>query len=256
MVAVFENISGKRILKTSVLDAQGGEIAEFLTVPFHKRTFLFGIGPQQKEFGELTKAVKWAGKRPFYHSGTDKTGYFAETKTNFMTKQVNESIGDLRVITVWNDKGSDPCWGILTNQQNGSAEDILQTYMFQWPYLGESLQEDPVVMLSPGDHDQDQTTGKEAGKKDCSIFNDFVGALHGYCQKHFFPPGYTEIGVSHLITSIYGVPGVYYEKEDALSVFLDVEKGSAYHKDLEDAVKRVNDRHILDYSGRRLWLEI
>ena len=128
--------------------------------------------------------------------------------------------------------------------------------MSQWPYLGESLPEDPVFVLSLGEHDQSKETEKEAGKKDFNIFIDFVGILHGYCQKHFFSPAYAKIDISQLITSIYGIPGVYYGKEDTLSVFLDVEKGSEYHKDLEYAVKRVNERHILDYSGRRLWLEI
>ena len=128
--------------------------------------------------------------------------------------------------------------------------------MSQWPYLGESLQENPVFALSSREHEQNREKEKEAGKKDFNIFVDFIGALHGYCQKHFFSPAYAKIDIKHLITSIYGVPGVYYEQEDTLSVFLDVEKGSVYHKDLEYAVKRVNERRILDYSGRRLWLEI
>lgn len=255
MVAVFENISGKRILRVTVVDQQDEEIAEFSTVPFQKRTFLVGIGPKQKEFEELTKSVKGAGKRPFYHTGTDKIVHFAETRTNFMTVQVKESAEDFRVITVWKDEEKDPCWGVLTNQQSGSGEDILKAYMSQWPYLGETLQEDPVLVLSRDIQDQ-EAKEEEERKKDPGIFIDFIGALQEYCQKQFFPPAYAKGDIDRLVASIYGTPGIYWGTENSLRVFLDVEKGSEYRKDLEYAVKKVNARHILDYSGRRLWLEI
>lgn len=256
MVAVFENIPGKRILKISVLDLQGEEIAGFSTVPFQKRTFLMGVAPQQKEFGELTKAVKWAGKRSFYHEGIDRIVHFAETKTKFMAMQVNESIEDFRVITVREGEESASCWGILTNQHNGSGEDILKEYMSQWPYLGESLQEAPIFVLPPGKSDESQEMENRAEKKDFSVFSDFVGSLHKYCQKQFFPPVHSNDDISSFIENVYGISGIYYEREHDLNIFLDVEKESPYRKDLEYAVKRVNERHILDYSGRRLWLEI
>ncbi|MCK5081875.1 MAG: hypothetical protein KAR31_03115, partial [Candidatus Omnitrophica bacterium] len=255
MVAVFENISGKRILRVTVVDQKDEEIAEFSTVPFQKRTFLVGIRPKQKEFEELTKSVKGAGKRPFYHTGTDKIVHFAETRTNFMTGQVKESKEDFRVIMVWKDEEKDPCWGVLTNQQSGSGEDILKAYMSQWPYLGETLQEDPVLVLSRDTQDQGAKEEEER-KKDSGIFIDFIGALQEYCQKQFFPPAYARGDIDRLVASIYGTPGIYWGTENSLRVFLDVEKGSEYRKDLEYAVKKVNARHILDYSGRRLWLEI
>lgn len=104
-------------------------------------------------------------------------------------------------------------------------------WMPKWPYFGESLQEAP-------------------------IFRDFVGALHKYCQRQFFPPAHSNDDINCFIADVYGAPGSYYEGEGHLTVFLDVEKGSPYRKDLQYAVKRVNERHILDYCGRRLWLEI
>jgi hypothetical protein len=256
MVAVFENIPGKRILKISVLDLQGEEMARFSTVPFQKRAFLMGVTPQQKEFGELTKSVKWAEKKSFYHEGTDRTVYFTETKTNFMTTQIDESVDDYRIITVRKGEESAPSWGILTNQQKGSGEDILKEYMSQWPYFGESLQEAPIFVLPPGNHEESQKRENKDEKKDFSIFRDFVGALHKYCQRQFFPPAHSKDDINCFIADVYGVPGSYYEGEGHLTVFLDVEKGSPYRKDLQYAVKRVNERHILDYCGRRLWLEI
>ena len=250
MAAVFENISGKRILRVSVVDWKDEEIAGFSTIPFQRRSFFVGIGPNQQEFAELTKAGKWLAKKPFYHAGTDKVVYFAETKTGLMATQVNESVGDFRVVTVWKDMESAPCWMILTNQSKGDGEDVLKAYMSQWPYLGESWQEGAVFGPSPDLQEKE-------GEKNAGIFVDFIEALNGYCQKHFFPPAYSGIDIDRLITSIYGVPGIFWEEEGSIRVFLDAKKTTTVSlSDLEYAVKRVNECHIFDCSGRRLWLEI
>ena len=229
------------------------EIAEFSTVPFQQRTFLLGVSPKQKEFEELTKTAKWSRKRPVYHAGVNKTVYFAETKSGFMAKHVHESAGDFRVITVWDDPESAPCWAILTNRKSEDSEKTLEMYMLQWPYLEEASDGELVLTIPQNLKEQKE---REEKKENVGIFIDFVETLGQHSQRHFFPPAYAKNDVSHLITSIYDISGSYCETNTYLKVFLEAEKDSVYRKDLQYAVKKVNERHILDYSGRKLWIEI
>ena len=55
---------------------------------------------------------------------------------------------------------------------------------------------------------------------------------------------------------VYGISGSIYETEKDIEVSLDVPESSLYRKDLECAVNRVNQYHIFDHYGRKLWLEI
>ncbi len=115
MVAIFEDIPGKKILKMFVLDKNDQKIAEFSIIPSQKRNFLVGLHPRQKEFGEMTKAAKWAAKRSFYHRGADKTIHLSETKTDFIATQIPGYGRQLRIITVWQNEEKEPCWGVLTS---------------------------------------------------------------------------------------------------------------------------------------------
>ncbi|MBN1870023.1 MAG: hypothetical protein JW847_05555 [Candidatus Omnitrophica bacterium] len=254
MAAVFENVPGKRIIRASVIDEQDEEIAGFSTIPFQKRNFLMGIGPQQKEFRELAGQQKQSGKATFYHAQTDRVFYYTEAETAFLGKQIYRDIKEAKAVMVWKEGENNPCWAVLTNNRKGGGKDILNTYLSQWPYLGETLKEDPILMLDSGIKDQNLDKKKENSTFD--IFVDFVESLHRYCQRYFFPKAYCKIDITQLITGIYSVPGACWGSADSLRVSLDVDRNSVYRNDLEYAVKRVNERHIRDYLDRRLWLEI
>ena len=47
-----------------------------------------------------------------------------------------------------------------------------------------------------------------------------------------------------------------YEAKDHTTVLLGIPPSSPYRKDIEYALRRVNERHIFDYFGRKLWIEI
>lgn len=252
MAAVFENFPGKRILKTSVFSGKDGEIAAFSTVPRQKRTFLAGVDPRQGEFKELTKTVKWAGKRPFYHEETDTAVYFTETKTDFITAQLAQlkgKTGVFRVITVWQEKEADPFWAVLTNQGRGSGGEILGEYMSRWPYFG--LPARNVSVLSC---DISETKRREMPVTD--IFRDFIESLHGYCRRHFFPQACSSMNVTELIPILYDLPGNFHETKERVAVSLEIPDSAVHRKDIEYAVRRVNESHVFDYAGRRLWLDV
>jgi len=100
LIAVFENLPGKSILKVVVFNQNNESIAEFSTIPALKRSFLIGVSPQQREFSELTKSAKWAGKHPVYHLGADRIVYFTENKTDYLQRRLNGNINEYRVVTI------------------------------------------------------------------------------------------------------------------------------------------------------------
>jgi len=56
--------------------------------------------------------------------------------------------------------------------------------------------------------------------------------------------------------AVYEIPGSFCESGDQIIVSLEVPLTSPHRKDIEWALKRVNERHIFDHFGRRLWIEI
>jgi hypothetical protein len=254
MMAVFENTPGKRILKTIVVDENGRNIAEFSIVPSHRRHFLVGVHPQQKEFLELTKTAKWAAKKSFYHRGADKIIHFSETRIDLMEYQTTEKSRPFRVLTVWKNEEAKPCWGVLTNCGRESTEEILKEYMAQWPYLDESMQEGPILTLPEEIKGQD--VPNETLESLSGICDDFIEVLRNFCWKHFFPPHYSRTNINQILAEIYNVPGAFYASGDILAVSLDINRGAAYRSQLEYAARRVNEQNIFDYSGRRLWLKV
>jgi hypothetical protein len=80
--------------------------------------------------------------------------------------------------------------------------------------------------------------------------------LNHYCQKYFFQPNYSEIAITTMIKTIYELPGNFYVEKDRITVRLEVPPASSHLKDIEYALRRVNERHIVDHFGRKLWLEI
>jgi len=213
-----------------------------------------GIGPEQKEFEELTKSKQGASdKRTFYHEGTGKILDYSESKTGFLRSFIHENAPKARVLTIWEEGKKRPSWAILTNEVKKDAEALLREYMSQWPYLGEILEQGSALGLGADRPDLWDSLASQGGG---NIFSDFVKDLHQYCQKHFFPYPLSKIDLTHLVTNIYSYSGRLWETEDSLTVALDVPERAVDHKDLGHAVKMVNERHILDYSGRRLWLQI
>lgn len=257
MVAIFENFPGKKIQKASILDQKIQEVAKFTTIPAQRRTFLIGVSPQQKEFAQLTKNVKWAGKEPYYHQESDRIVYYGEAKSNSLSDQFQEKIDDFRVIAIWQDKEKDPFWAVLTNLKIGSSEDILKTYMSRWPYFGESEQKEGNSTFSENKEGDGSSSVQNLGKLEFQgIFSDFVQTLSYYCQRHYFPSHYFNMDISDMMRTIYEIPGGFSESNSQIIVSLEVPLASPYRKDIEWALRQVNERHIFDHFGRRLWIEI
>jgi len=257
LVAVFENLQGKKIIRISVLDKTDEPLAEFSTIPCKKRLFLTGVDPKRKEFVQLTGNAKWAGKKPFYHKETDKIVYFAETKSGCLGAQFQQKIDDFRVITIWREGEKKPFWAILTNKEEGSGEKVLRLYMSRWPYFNENQIRVAVPEAqTKGVEKNGNVTQKDEFIQFLGIFDDYVGRLNQYCQQRFFPPSYSENDISKMIQMVYETSGSINTERDRITVSLNIPESASYYRDLQYAAKRVNECHIFDYFGRRLWVRI
>jgi len=129
--------------------------------------------------------------------------------------------------------------------------------MLRWPYFGEADQAPPENSHLPDKGGADRSTPQESSNLELQdIFSDYVGKLSQYCQKYYFPPNYSDIDVSHMIKTVYETSGSIYEAKEHTAVFLEVPPMSSHCKDIEYALRRVNERHIFDHFGRKLRIEI
>jgi len=257
MVAVFENFPGKKILKISTLNENNKMIAEFSVIPAQKRTFMIGVDPQQREFEELTKTAKWAGKKPWFHQATDRIFYCAETRTSYAATRFQEEMDELRVITIWRDNEKEPCWAILTNSEKEKSEQILDMYVSRWPYFTEQGN-----MFSGIELLSNEGTAMEAATKESestifsTVFNDYVESLNKYCKRHFFQQNLSDVDINDMMSIIYGISGSIYETRHYVEVILDVPESALYRSDLRCAANSVNQAHIIDSYGRKLWVKV
>jgi len=257
MIAIFENFPEKKIQKIVVLDQDNKSIAEFSTIFAQRRTFIAGVKPQQKEFRQLTKNVKWAAKKPYYHQESDRIVYYGETKTDSLAAQFQEKVDDFRVITIWQNKDKDPFWAILTNQSRGSSEDILKAYISRWPYFGVAEQVLHKKSHLPKRGVAARNTIHKSGILEFQdISSDYVQMLNQYCQKYYFPPNYSGVDINNMIQMVYDTQGSFYEAKDHTTVLLEIPTASVHRKDIEYALRRVNERYIFDHLGRKLWIKI
>ena len=252
MVDVFENLPGKRIVKATMLTKDDEEFTEFSAIPSQKRIFLAGVGPRQGEFKDLTKSVKWAAKRPYYHEETDRVYYFAETKSGLGESQFRGHQNELRVVTIWKQKDKDPLGAIVTNHVEETGKTILEKYISSWPYFDTETQE--VSRLIDDPVQQPKPSWRINNFSD--IFLDFAQCLHYYSCNHFFPQNIASTDINEYISNIYNISGRIHKIDDAILVTLEMASAHKYRDSFEYAVRRVNESHIFDHSGRRLWMSI
>jgi len=183
--------------------------------------------------------------------------YYGETKTDSLAAQFPEKVDDFRVITIWQKKDEDPFWAILTNQSKGSSEEILKAYISRWPYFGEEKQGPSVNSHLPNKGKVNENTTQKSGKLEFQdIFSDYVQILSQYCQTYYFPPSYSEVDINSMIQTVYETRGSFYETKDHTTVLLETPPASTHRNDIEYALRRVNERHIFDHFGRKLWIKI
>ncbi len=253
--AVFGGIPGKKMVKVSIFNEEGENMAEFSSIPGKKKNFLIGVSPSHKIFHEITKATKWAEKKSFYHKVLDRIFYYTETKTDIASRHFSGNVADLRVVTVWTQKKNDPVWAILTNHSELKAEEVLGLYMLSWPNLRDSYGASQALgSKGPSEGKSDfktQDVQKQSFTDVQAIIGDYKNNLQERCLVNYFDKS----DANRFVESIYSLNGKLSRIKGTLGVYLEVPSDFPHYDVLQQAIQRVNERKIVDHTGHWLFIE-
>ncbi len=270
-LAAFENLPEKKIERITVYTPRKEEIAKFTTVPLKKRQWIAGMWPWQEECKKFIEANK-DQIRPFYHEGLRREFYYTDMRTKLPQATIGQNIV-VRAVFIRESPDAWPVVGVLTNiaDERIPSVYIASCYLSRWPNLQEGHKDfsaksqdaalsvanvvpahDRVPLLSGDGHYQ--LLGDAASTQMSWQF--LLSALNNYCQRHFFPAHYEAIDFSNIRRRFYTLEGCLTRHLDTKTVTLKTPQNYEYQKDLEYAVKQVNEHDIRDYAGQRLVMRI
>lgn len=224
--------------------------------------FIFGLWSWQ--FGQY-REVKIKGEfKSFSCEALKRDVYLAEAEVELFQPNVNKRI-TLKGCALKTNLNEKIRLVILTNlpSSENRLEELARLYLNRWPNLEECFQDfsRKIELFTYTATSQrffsteSLNFNSEANQDISALFNYYLKALKLYVRWHFLPLGYEdENSDSPTINErFYSLKTrIEREKERTLVTF-EPPSGYPFLKDLEYACRRMNDREILDYSGKRLW---
>jgi len=255
----FENCAGKRIVKIAGIDQNNQEIASFVSVFRKKRTFICGLWPWQKEFKEIIKNIKDNKKDEFCLEIGPKRVFFSEISADILNNTNNgfQELTPLRIFMLRDE--TKPLAGIITNSaENKAAEQIIIDYVKRWPNLAEGMNIEriktkgkiPVKSMSFSQ----ELTPEFFELKD--VFTAILSLLNNYCLRHYFGELNGDVDITSMISMFYSLPGGIKTEKGMINVHLRAPEGYQYTKELQRAVKKINESCVCDFEGRKLLLNV
>ncbi len=146
LIAAFENIPGKRMVKAAILDEHGEEISKFAAIPVKRRFFIMGAnichseersdealpaGRQESQRGKILRFAQNGEKVLFNEASEFCEESFLVKKNSILTEDLR-----LRAIFVKKLDSKDQVLGvILTNipESAQSSSEVISEYLKEWP---------------------------------------------------------------------------------------------------------------------------
>lgn len=267
MLAAFENVPGKRIKNISLMDIQQQELAQFDTIPHQRRYFIAGVWPWQKEFAELVSAGQGAAEKIATTPPFKPKIYYSEIEKPFPNND-NPLLLKLRAILLRESPGAAPYLALLTNADSGlcPANEVVATYISNWPNESKTPH---LSFLQDRHRPEADLMQKDFGHLESNLFTLIYGipgiweimhsltsALNVFCQRHFFPLNYGNQDLEMMKEHFYDLNGHLWADQNFLFAKLVPPANYLYKKDLEYAMRRVNEKGICDPKGRRLIFQL
>lgn len=252
LICALENsVEEKRIKFVEIIAPDGMKIATFPTVLNKKRVFVTGISCWQKEFKDLTKSLRWAGKKRFVPDHPKQDFYFTDTRTDWMAKRLNMPEGNnLRLITLWQENSDDPFWCLLTNEIDKEAQEIIFSYLEKWPDFTQ-----PAV-YGRSKIESCQFIAQNQISTIWDIFMDYGLRLHQYAKTHFLSNAIPHFGLNDLISDIYSLPGYFISNKNYINIILSLPPSFKYYDDLMLTIQRINQAEVNNYEKQRLLISV
>jgi len=244
----------------------GNKLEELETIPLEqakRRFFVFGLWPWQ--FVEYRQVKKIGEFKPFYFEALQKDFYAAEIEIELSQPVVKQSLTltGAALKTTLNEKTR---LVILSNLPTEATkpEDLASIYLSHWPNLEEAFQDfSRKIELSTytGDSQrfpsaQSLNLNREAGEDMKMLFNHYLKALDLYVRWRFLPLGYEDKDFPTINERFYSLKAVLKKEKDYILATFQPPSGYPFLKDLEYALRRINEKEVVFADGKRLWCSI
>jgi len=252
--------------KFSTITLYGNKLEELDVATVEKsrrRFFIFGLWPWQ--FAEYRRVVKLGETRAFTFEPLKTEFYLSEMEVELSQPNLNrksvfrgcalktEASGKIRLIILSN----------MPSAEN-SAERLAGLYLNRWPNLEESFHDfsRKVELFTYAATSQFYFSSERLPKSQLALedikafFEYYLGILDLYCRWHIFPAGYENKDFSFMRENFYNLKGKLKKEKNCLVISLEPPEGYAFLKDLEYALRRINEKEVILLEGLRLWCRV
>ena len=253
----FDQKAGKKIQKIMLFDQENREIMTFDDIPDMPRQWIGALWPWQEGFEKLS----WEGKiHGFSSKLISKELFYRRLKMN------GTSLPLMGGWVISEHKDSPPVLAVLTNNRAAKGEAILQEFINKWPHLDKghfiqfikkhqlsSTEDQKTVAFHYAHEDLFQNIEFYRSSDLFQMSYHFLSLLSEYCLSLFFDKTMSPLKLEECIADIYSLSGRIMEQDDSIRIFLDLNKHK-FSKEIEKAIKMLNESHIKDFKNRLLFV--
>lgn len=251
LISSFECVEGYKIEEISVMGDNDNLLAEFTTIPQIHRRYAFGMLATNTECDYITKSAQWAAKEKVILENSKEPIWYTITKTDFFNRKIDGLIGELNVISIWEEEKAEPKVVIITNLEKNHKELIVQ-YLEKFYYLENYDYKKNMSNQYEGFMNYNHLKINKL-KELFLLINKFISY---YVFKNYFQIENTEDCANSLLSNIYETRGVLSLLNSYVNIKLDINESDIHYKIVKNAINIVNQRNIRDYLGRYIKITI
>ncbi|MGE0267829.1 MAG: helix-turn-helix domain-containing protein [Candidatus Omnitrophota bacterium] len=247
LMGALEGVDGYKIEEICVIGTKDADniLASFSFIPQFRRKFAFGVFENNINFTKITKASQWAPKECFKVWSCKEAILYTTTKTDYFNKKVDGLKGDLTVLTVWKGENLAPLFAIITNLKEGYNY-VISRYLEK---IGESKVDfSPEKSILTAHAQKEQDLADFCHLKD--IYMKVYNFLRTYMICHYFKIDDSYDIENNILIEIYKICGTVDFQENELIFTLDIKESAPLFCLINDAMKVLNNRDVLDSFGR------
>ena len=245
------------------LTLYGNRLEELEVIPLEqgkRRFFVFGFWPWQ--FVEYRKINKIGEFKPFYAQAQQKDFHLADIEIE-LSQHIEKQSVTLRGCALKTTPTEKIRLIILSNLSPEAIklEDLANIYLSRWPNLEECFKDfsQKIELFTYTATSQrffsvEGLNLNSAGGQDIkALFNNYLKALDMYIRWHFLPLGYEDRDFPMINERFYSLKARLQKEKEAVLVAFQPPSAYPFLKELEYALRRLNEREILSADGKRLW---
>ena len=269
----FNSPEKKRISLLALYGSKFEELDVFKIEQFKRQYFVFGLWPWQ--FVQYRKVNKLGEFRQFHFAPLNKDFYLADVEMELLQPKTNEGV-TLRGAALKTTLIEKTRLIILSNlpAEKAGAEEVSRIYLNHWPYPEEAFQDhsrkiELFTYTAGSQHAfaqerlseklEDEKLGdgslREPSPID-SLFAGYLKLLDLYARLYFMPSGYENKDFPVMKEQFYNLLVSLREEKDYTLATFRPPKLYPWLKDLEYALRRLNEHEVTSPDGRRLWFKI